>query len=300
MKKFRKKYPIWASLIVLLLTLGSSLLGSGALLLLGQFWPGVYDLSEYALQLIAELVMLAVLVAVTGWMGMGRIFTRRGRGFLNSMAPAAAILALYIVAGLEMLILSMGQPLQSGSNILIFLLCMAAVGVTEELAFRGLITGMIYEKYGKSPAGVWLSVVVSGLVFGAMHLTNAFAGDVTLTGVLIQMVVASMLGMCLGAVYLRGGNFWSVAAIHGFMDFCALLDSGIFSGGSMLDTVNTYTAANLLGGLLYGLLALFLLRPYQMSALTVSRENETDTTVKLGIALALLGAMIGAVLVLSI
>lgn len=300
MKKFRKKYPILASLVVLLLVMAGSLLGSGVLLLLGWLWPGLYDWGEYTLQLIAELVMLAVMILVTYLMGMGRVFTRRGRGFWRSMAPAGAILALYTVAGLEMLILSMGQPLQSGGQILVFILCMAAVGLTEELAFRGLMTGMIYEKYGKSPAGVWLSVVVSGLIFGAMHLTNAFAGDVSLTGVLIQMVVAAVLGMCLGAVYLRGGNLWSVAAIHGFMDLCALLDSGLFAGGSMLDSVSEYSAANLLGGLLYGGLALFLLRPYRMAELTVTRENDTATTAKLGLSLALLGAMTGAVLVTAI
>lgn len=301
MRTFRAKYPIFASVIVLLLTILSNLIASGVLLLLGHFWPGIFDAAEneYAMQLLAELIMLALMTGVLLLFGMGYVLTRKGRGFLKSLAPGAAIIVIYVIAGLEMLILSMGQPLQSPGYFLVFLLCMAAIGMTEELIFRGLITEMIFQKYGKTPVGVWLSVVVSGMIFGCMHLINIAAGG-AVTGVLVQVVAAACLGMCLSAIYLRGRNLWAVAALHGFMDFCALLSTGIFKGNSMLDAVGGYSAVNLLGALVYVALALFLLRKYHMYDLVGEAGNDKPTTLKLGVAVGLFSAITGAVFVLTI
>lgn len=301
MRTFRTKYPIIASIVVLLLTVLFNLLASGVLLLLGRLWPGIFDAAkhEYAMQLLAEVIILVLMIGVTLLFGMGYVLKRSGRGFLKSLAPAAAIIVIYVIAGLETLILSMGQPLQSPMHFLIFFFCMASIGITEELIFRGLITEMIFQKYGKNPVGVWLSVVVSGMIFGCMHLINIAAGG-AITGVLVQVVAAACLGMCLGAIYLRGRNLWAVAALHGFMDFCALLSTGIFKGNSMLDAVGGYSAANLLGALVYVVLALFLLRKYHMYELTETEINDKSTTVKLGIAVGLLSAIAGAVLILTL
>ena len=130
----------------------------------------------------------------------------------------------------------MRPPLQ----ILWYVLCMLAVGLAEELTFRGLVTQMIYEKYGYNSLGVWLSVVVSGLLFGAVHLVNAAGGEGYILGVLVQMVGACSVGKCLAAIYLRTRSLWTVVLLHGYMDFCALMTSGFYSVQTIGETVGGY------------------------------------------------------------
>lgn len=297
MRKFREKYPIITGILVMAVMVLVMLLASVGLSVLLRGMPWMARLGEYALQLPVELAMLLVMAGLTVLLGMQGIFTCRGRGFLKSLIPAAVLLVIYALAGIENLILSSGSPMRSLAGFFVFLLCMAAVGITEEVTFRGLIAGMIYDKYGATPAGVWLSVITSSLIFGAVHITNAIGSGAAVSGVLVQMAGASAMGMCLAAIYLRGRNIWAVAAVHGFMDCCALLDSGLFYEGSMIDTIGGYTAASLVAYGFYVIVALVLLRPSCMKMITSRAVSGKEETVKLGIAVGLLGAMVGAVIV---
>ena len=298
MIRFRERHPLLASLLVLVAMLAGMLIGGiigGVVMVI----PSAEDLlGDYGIQLIVELGMLAVMIGMTFLLKMGRVFTCRGRGFWKSLAPAAVILGLYAIAGLESLGLYVGSPLQNPLHILLFVLCMAAVGITEELTFRGLIAGMLYDKYGATPAGVWLSVMASSLLFGLVHLTNAVGAD--LSGVLIQMVGATALGMCLAALYFRCRNLWAVAAVHGFMDFCALLSSGVFQADSLTDIIDGYSAANLLSFGLYVVIALVLLRPGKLREITSRQDSDVSVTAWLGLSAGLVGFLVGAVFVLSL
>ena len=298
MIRFRERHPLLASLLVMVAMLAGMLIGGiigGIVLVI----PSAADLlGDYGIQLIVELGMLAVMIGVTFLLKMGRVFTCRGRGFWKSLVPAAVILGFYAIAGLEILVLCVGSPVQHPAHILLFALCMAAVGITEELAFRGLIAGMLYDKYGATPAGVWLSVMVSSLLFGLVHLTNAVGAD--LSGVMIQMVGATALGMCFSALYFRCRNLWAVAAVHGFMDFCALLSSGVFRTDSLTDIIGGYSAANLLGFVLYVVIALVLLRPSKLREITSRQDSEVSVTAWLGLSTGLVGFLVGAVFVLSL
>lgn len=305
MKRFREKHPLLASLIVIVLMFVGLPAGNVLVGIVIAVPPLAEFLGDYGIQLLAELGMLVVMVLMTFLWKMERVFTCRGRGFGQSLLPAAPLLGLYALAGVNSLVFSMedlmlgtGSPLQNPLHILMFALCMAAVGITEELTFRGLIAGMFYDKYGATPAGVWLSVMASSLLFGLAHLTNAAGAD--LSGVLIQMVGAVAMGMCLAALYFRGRNLWAVAAVHGFMDFCALLSSGVFQEDSLTDIIGGYSALNLVGFGIYVVIALILLRPYYMRQITSRPDSDLPTTIKLGVTTGLVGVLVGAVAVLSV
>lgn len=300
MIRFRERYPLLASLLVLAAMIAGMLIG-GVLVGIAMWASPLWNaLGDYGVQLAVELCMLIIMVGMTFLFRMGRVFTCRGRGFWRSLVPAIALLVLYAIAGLESLIFCVGSPLQSPVQILLFILCMAAVGITEELTFRGLIAGMFYDKYGATPAGVWLSVVASSLLFGLVHMTNAIGGAAELSGVLIQMVGAVALGMCLSALYFRCRNLWAIAAVHGFMDFCALLTSGVLQADSMTDIIDGYSVANLLAFGLYVVIALVLLRPSKLREITSRQESDMPTTIKLGLSTGLVGLLVGAVAVLSV
>lgn len=299
MTKLREKYPLLAGLLVLAAMVIAMVIGGVLVGIVMLFPPVMNALGDYGLQLVAELTMLVIMVGMTFLFRMERVFTCRGQGFGKSLATAAALLVIY---GTELgsLVLSIGSPMQRPLHILLFVLCMAAVGITEELTFRGLIAGMFYDKYGATPAGVWLSVMASSLLFGLLHLSNAVGGAADLSGVLIQVAGAIALGMCLAALYFRCRNLWAVAAVHGFMDFCALLSSGVLREDSMTDIIDGYSAANLVGFFLYVAIAVFLLRPSKMWEITSRQESDMPTTIKLGISAGLVGMLVGAVMVLSI
>lgn len=302
MKRLSNHHPLLSGILILLIMVGAMLLASIPLGLLFWLLPDAVFWNEYMLQLPVELFVLAVMVGITFLLGMGRVFVCRGRGFWRSMIPALPMLILYGLAGVEGLVwcLSEGIPVQSIGGIVSFVLLMATIGITEELTYRGLIAGILYRRYGATPAGVWFSVLVSSLIFGTVHLINAVGGAAELSGVLIQMVGASAMGMCFAAIYFRCRNLWAVAALHGFMDFCALISSGIFQEGSITETISEYSPASLLAYVFYVVVALILLRPSKMKQITSYSENNWSMTAYVGIAAALFGALAGAVLVLTI
>lgn len=298
MRTLREKYPTWVSIVLVAVFLGASVLGSLPLLL----WDGAFDQGEYLPQLIVELFCLAVLVLLTLLLGMGKTFRRGRLGLGQTLLPMLPVLLLYVYSAMgQWIITCMGKAPLPGLRILWYVLCMLAVGVTEELLFRGLITRMIFEKYGNSTVGVWLTVLVSSLLFGAVHLINAVGGAADLSGVLVQMVGAAALGMCISAIYLRTGSLWAVALLHAFMDIAALLPSGIYGIADIGDMVGGYGADSLVASLVYVALALFLLRPSKLKTVTgPQKEPSQGLVIKLMLAVMLLSGLWTAVLVMTV
>lgn len=70
----------------------------------------------------------------------------------------------------------------------------------EEIFFRGLIFGGL-----RQTMKFWPAAVVSGLIFGVLHLT---AGDI---GVALQL---SILGVIFAWMYERSGSLWLPIALH--------------------------------------------------------------------------------------
>lgn len=298
MRKLRERYPIWVSIVLLLLFLGASLLGSLPLLL----WEGAFDHGEYLPQLVVELFCLAVLVLLALILGLGRTFRPSRRRFGEILLPMLPILLLYFYSAATQWILScMGKTPLPWDRVLWYVLCMLAVGLTEELLFRGLITRMVFEKYGRSRVGAWFAILTSSLLFGAVHLTNAASGAADIGGVLVQVVAAVALGMCLGAIYLRTGSLWAVALLHALMDLLALLPSGIYGVATMTEMVGGYSWESLVACLVYVGLALFLLRPSKLqTVLKTQQEPSQGLVIKLMVVVLLLSGLWSAVLVMSI
>jgi membrane protease YdiL (CAAX protease family) len=92
--------------------------------------------------------------------------------------------------------------------------------LSEELLIRGFVLGLI-ERW----AGSLVALVLSAMLFGALHFDNAGAGP--------WPVVALMLGpgFALGAAYLATGRLWLPIGLHfgwnfGQSGLFGLLDSG--------------------------------------------------------------------------
>lgn len=90
----------------------------------------------------------------------------------------------------------------------------AVAVVAEELVFRGILFRVLEER-----AGTWISLVVTGLVFGAVHLVNP---EATAWGAL---AIAVQAGFMLAAAYAATRTLWLPIGLHFGWNFAA---AGIF------------------------------------------------------------------------
>lgn len=107
----------------------------------------------------------------------------------------------------------------------------------EEILFRGLILGLLLFKYYKTNNGIIKSVVVSGLLFGGIHIINFWTiSDTTFQGVFNQVYAASCLGIMYGAVYIKTRSIIILSILHFLSNFFALI--GTLEVSTLIETNN--------------------------------------------------------------
>ena len=229
-------------------------------LLLALLGVDLTRVDDYFLSAIQEL--LGALVAVfflkkTDNLGLLR---RRGSGFFNGLLVGMYPLVLIGYSLYTKLMFGMPEDgqLQPAFSIFSFFLSMALVGVAEEFIFRGVIAQSLLERFGTGRAGVWKACLLSGLLFGAAHLTNLLSSAPF--GVLMQCVFAASLGTLFAAIYFRTGNLWVTVFLHGAMDIASMLVGGLYGTEDVAESISGYDASMMLSILIYLIPTLFLLR----------------------------------------
>ena len=216
-------------------------------------------LDTYLYSTLQELVGALVAVLFLVRTDRAGLLRRRGSGFWNGLLVGMYPLAFICYSIYSALIFERPDtPLLPAGRILSFLACMAMVGVAEEFLFRGVIAETLLEHFGTSRAGVWKACLLSGVLFGAAHLTNILGSAPF--GVLMQCVFAASLGTLFAAVYFRTGNLWVTVFLHGAMDISSMLIGGLYGTTTVAEAVSGYDASMLLSVLLYLLPTAFLLR----------------------------------------
>ena len=265
LKRLRTAHPILYCILAEVLFLGSLFLSSlvltVALVAAGADFSG---LDEYLLSLVQELVGAGAAWLLLRRTGRQGLLGRRGSGFWNGLLVGMYPLAFICYSIYSALIFERPDtPLLPAGRILSFLACMAMVGVAEEFLFRGVIAETLLEHFGTSRAGVWKACLLSGLYFGAAHLTN-LTGSAPL-GVLMQCVFAASLGTLLAAVYFRTGNIWVTVFIHAAMDITSMLIGGLYGTQTVADSISTYDITMLTSIAVYLIPTVFLLRKKKLS-----------------------------------
>ncbi|MET7861978.1 CPBP family intramembrane glutamic endopeptidase [Micromonospora taraxaci] len=132
------------------------------------------------------------------------------RGLLIGLAMFAAVIVnIAFVADYDI------DGLGSVTGAVALLGFMAAAAVTEELMFRGVLFRIVEER-----TGTWIALVLTGVVFGLMHLLNP---DASVWGAICIAVEA---GFMLAACYAATRNLWVPIGLHFGWNFAA---GGIFS-----------------------------------------------------------------------
>ena len=260
LKRLRTAHPILYCILSEVLFLGCmvvfSLLGTIVLAAAGADFD---TMDGYLFGSVQELVGLAVGLLLLARTGRLDLLRRRGCGFLNGLL--VGMYPLFFIGYTAFGTLAFGRPdtpLQPLPRILTFLLNMILVGVAEELVFRGIIAQTLLERYGTARAGVWKACLVSGVLFGAAHLSNLIGSAPF--GVLMQCVFAGSLGVLFAAIYFRTGNLWVLVFLHGAQDAASLLAGGLYGTENMSTAVSSYDSTMLLSVLVYLIPTFFLLR----------------------------------------
>jgi len=194
----------------------------------------------------AALFLLAVVVLFR-WVREVGLAQGPQRGTLRVIWPWLMFLALFAASALNA-----GLPPMS---VTLFILANTAlVGWSEEVMFRGVWMRGLHRSFG-----IWVAILGSSLIFGAMHVLNVFlTGD--LKGAVIQSTAAFLSGVFLAAVRLRTQSLWTGIVLHG------LWDAGTFlvAAGATATATAAPTAMGDYGGIFMSiplfLLGLFFLR----------------------------------------
>lgn len=260
LKRLRTAHPILYCILSEVLFLGSMVVFS-LLATIGLAAAGAdFDTMDgYLFGSVQEAVGLAVALLLLARTGRLDLLRRRGCGFLNGML--VGMYPLFFIGYTTVGTLAFDRPdtpLLPLPRILTFMLNMILVGVAEELVFRGIIAQTLLERYGTARAGVWKACLVSGVLFGAAHLSNLLGSAPF--GVLMQCVFAGSLGVLFAAIYFRTGNLWVLVFLHGAQDAASLLAGGLYGTENMSTAVSSYDSTMLLSVLVYLIPTFFLLR----------------------------------------
>lgn len=139
--------------------------------------------------------------------GAGAAF---GRGTLIGVGVFGAVVANFAANGYYHV--DGAGSAQGAAGLLGF---MAAAAVTEELLFRGVLFRIIEER-----TGTWISMALTGVLFGAYHLANP---DASLWG---AVAIVFEAGGMLTAAYIATRKLWVPIGLHFGWNFAA---AGIFS-----------------------------------------------------------------------
>ncbi|MEU1755585.1 CPBP family intramembrane glutamic endopeptidase [Micromonospora matsumotoense] len=146
-------------------------------------------------------------VTELAWAGAG---PRIVRGTLIGFAMfAAVIVTIAVLGGYHV------HGMGSVTGVVGLFGFMAAAAVTEELLFRGLLFRLVEERLG-----TWFSLLLTGVLFGLIHLANP---DASLWG---ATAVAVEAGFMLAACYAATRTLWVPIGLHFGWNFAA---AGIFS-----------------------------------------------------------------------
>lgn len=103
------------------------------------------------------------------------------------------------------------------------------VGIFEEFLFRGLVLNTLLEKtkHLQYKGMIW-SLLISSVLFGAVHMLNLFENPEQINSTIVQTVGAIFIGVFLGALYLRCQNIWVVVFYHALIDIATDLPQIFF------------------------------------------------------------------------
>lgn len=237
---------------------------------------------KFGKQVIIEGVCAIIILIVLLLFKNSYVFTEKKQGFIHSIMTGGFVLIL------AMTLLGVSINSLNGSvNILdigsLALYCLL-IGIFEEFLCRGWIQNEFIERFANNRKQIILSIFLSSLIFGGMHITNIWIGGQSIIDTISQIIQASGMGFLLGTIYFRTKNIWSVIFLHGFWDFALFLGEintikECTQGTPTKEYQLCILAAALLFSILYVIIGLYILRKSKTQGL-IEGEELTEEELK--------------------
>lgn len=269
MKKTDKKQSLLFSILVIVAVFTINLFT-------GDIFNGLANsyLADFLVKLkCAVLAVLGAVILRKTW-----IYRHSDPVLLKKGWSAGAFELLFMCFMLFSFLASKQSITAQPTDILFFVLEMICVGIYEETLFRGLLQNAFNEFFGEDTVKhVTLAVVLAGVSFGALHLTNVLKPGVSLSDAAMQALNACGAGIFYGAVYFRTGkNLWYNVLIHALHDIVVFIFQGALSGANSSAVISQASQHNSMAMLigqtvLYGAIGLFLLRKKRVEPLLKKR-----------------------------
>lgn len=236
---------------------------------------------KYGFEFIAELFMVAMIIAILFISKDEFLFTQKKEKFFSSIKKAWVILfmgGIIFLANATTL-----NKVNIGAICNLAFYC-TMIGLFEEFLCRGWIQNEFLKRFGEDEKKAKLSIFCASLLFGAIHFTNILAGQNFLE-TLLQVLQATSSGFLFGALYYKTGNIWSTVFLHGFYDFAIMLGES----GDFVDciTLSNPSFANLLLGYISSFIIIGLYMTNGLKILNV-KENDNKKARKYNIVLIVL------------
>ena len=176
---------------------------------------------KYNTMFISEIVILLFALVMLYLRKRLNILKPHGKSIIYGIKRGIPIFVVSLISLLGSLIGISGEELNI-PNLISLIILAITIGMAEEFFFRGFIQEEIVEVYGKTRKQVIISIIISGVIFGLVHLSNVLSNQDVITTIM-QVLQASSLGILLGSIYFITKNIWTVVFLHSFYDFSILL-----------------------------------------------------------------------------
>ena len=260
MVKTMRKYPILVAIIGLIIGVASIVY-----IPIGKDGP----LSMALLRIVLSAIMIGIMIL----MGARKSLSNVKEGFSYTLRQNRYLLILALILGMLVFIpgvLNFGFS----TDLLIkelsyFMLCIT-IGLFEESLFRGIVFQGILRKTGNTHKGTWGAIIVSSIIFGAVHVyTYIVGGSHDLTGIIESIgktLQTGVIGVLLAAVYLKTKNLWAIALVHTLNDFF-LMQAIMFTN----NTLGNYVTGGTDGVIIY-VVQVLLYVPALVKAIKIIKE----------------------------
>ena len=211
---------------------------------------------KYMIYATSEFVVFILSIILLKIRKKSYIFKERKIPFTKSVETCLPIVILSIIVLFSNAGQLIGTKINT-SNLVSLIVYVILIGLFEEIFFRGIIENELLEKYSSNKKEVIVSIIISGVIFGAVHLTNLLAGQDLLT-TMMQFVQTMAIGILFGTVYYKTRNIWAMIFIHSFYDFSVLLSEvNLITNCGYADNVPiSITAASMVASLILSLIYL--------------------------------------------
>ncbi len=109
-----------------------------------------------------------------------------------------------------------------------------AIGLFEELAFRGVVLLLLTEKRHATRGELFRGIILSSAAFALVHLTNLFLGADP-GAVFLQLGYSFLIGAMCSVVLFKTANIWLCVLLHALYDVGGNM-VGKIAAGRMWDT----------------------------------------------------------------